>query len=517
MLGARVTRGRAADADPAAHGEPGRRGQPRHLRDRRRRRDLRAADAARAHGRGRGLRPSLREYSARWGVTSERVRPGQLVMHPGPMNRGVEILGEVADGPSSRIDRPGACRPGGADGRALRPAGRAGPCAMQAPRCGRCRRRRDARRAGGGVMTERLFQADAAARRASSSPAGALVDPAAGFHGEAVDVRIENGRIAEIGPDLRHADAETIDAAGLTVMPGLVDPHVHLRTPGTRTRRTSRRAPARPRPVASSPSWRCRTPRRSSTPRPCSPASSTRPAPRRSSRPGSCARSSAGQLGPQAERDGRAGRRRRGGVLRRRPARGRRRHPAPGAAVQLDDRPRARAARGGMPRCRPAGRCTRARSRPSSACTGWPSVAESTMIARDLGLARHEGVPLHICHVSVADSVAEIRRATRAGGAGVGGGDAAPSVPDRRGGARARPGRLQDEPAARVGRRSRRADRRPCRRHARLHRHRPRPAPRPREGRPVRGGALRRHRPRDGLRRGLHPPGRARPARRCRP
>jgi aspartate carbamoyltransferase catalytic subunit len=47
--------------------------------------------------------PSLREYSALWGVTSERVRPGQLVMHPGPMNRGVEISGEVADGPASRV------------------------------------------------------------------------------------------------------------------------------------------------------------------------------------------------------------------------------------------------------------------------------------------------------------------------------------------------------------------------------------------------------------------------------
>src|SRR5262249_34084412 len=35
--------------------------------------------------------PSLREYAARWGVTPERLRPGQKVMHPGPMNRGVEI------------------------------------------------------------------------------------------------------------------------------------------------------------------------------------------------------------------------------------------------------------------------------------------------------------------------------------------------------------------------------------------------------------------------------------------
>jgi aspartate carbamoyltransferase catalytic subunit len=41
--------------------------------------------------------PSLREYAARWGVTPERLRPGQKIMHPGPMNRGVEIDPSVAD------------------------------------------------------------------------------------------------------------------------------------------------------------------------------------------------------------------------------------------------------------------------------------------------------------------------------------------------------------------------------------------------------------------------------------
>jgi aspartate carbamoyltransferase catalytic subunit len=41
--------------------------------------------------------PSLREYSALWGITPERLRPGQKVMHPGPMNRGVEIDPRVAD------------------------------------------------------------------------------------------------------------------------------------------------------------------------------------------------------------------------------------------------------------------------------------------------------------------------------------------------------------------------------------------------------------------------------------
>ena len=49
--------------------------------------------------------PSLREYTARWGVTPERLRPGQKVMHPGPMNRGVEIDAAVADSPESLVER----------------------------------------------------------------------------------------------------------------------------------------------------------------------------------------------------------------------------------------------------------------------------------------------------------------------------------------------------------------------------------------------------------------------------
>jgi aspartate carbamoyltransferase catalytic subunit len=48
--------------------------------------------------------PSLREYTARWGVTAERVRPGQKVMHPGPMTRGVEIDPVVADAADALIE-----------------------------------------------------------------------------------------------------------------------------------------------------------------------------------------------------------------------------------------------------------------------------------------------------------------------------------------------------------------------------------------------------------------------------
>jgi len=47
--------------------------------------------------------PSLREYAAEWGVTARRLRPSQIVMHPGPMNRGVEIAPDVADSAASLI------------------------------------------------------------------------------------------------------------------------------------------------------------------------------------------------------------------------------------------------------------------------------------------------------------------------------------------------------------------------------------------------------------------------------
>lgn len=54
---------------------------------------------------GSNFVPSLGEYHDRWGVTERRLRPGQLVMHPGPLNRGVEISDEVADSSRSLILR----------------------------------------------------------------------------------------------------------------------------------------------------------------------------------------------------------------------------------------------------------------------------------------------------------------------------------------------------------------------------------------------------------------------------
>jgi aspartate carbamoyltransferase catalytic subunit len=55
---------------------------------------------------GRALFPTIREYSRLYGLTAERVKladAGAIVMHPGPINRGVEIAPDVADSLSSVI------------------------------------------------------------------------------------------------------------------------------------------------------------------------------------------------------------------------------------------------------------------------------------------------------------------------------------------------------------------------------------------------------------------------------
>lgn len=52
---------------------------------------------------GEAFIPSLREYTALYGITPERVGPGQVVMHPGPMNRGVEIDARVADSEAALV------------------------------------------------------------------------------------------------------------------------------------------------------------------------------------------------------------------------------------------------------------------------------------------------------------------------------------------------------------------------------------------------------------------------------
>jgi len=47
--------------------------------------------------------PSLREYAARYQINEGRLKANQIVMHPGPVNRGVELSGEVVDSPQALI------------------------------------------------------------------------------------------------------------------------------------------------------------------------------------------------------------------------------------------------------------------------------------------------------------------------------------------------------------------------------------------------------------------------------
>jgi aspartate carbamoyltransferase catalytic subunit len=47
--------------------------------------------------------PSLQEYAAHFQIDSRRLAPRQLLMHPGPVNRGIELSGEVIDSPQSLI------------------------------------------------------------------------------------------------------------------------------------------------------------------------------------------------------------------------------------------------------------------------------------------------------------------------------------------------------------------------------------------------------------------------------
>ena len=55
---------------------------------------------------GKGFFPSTDEYAKNWCLTTERLslaKDDAIVMHPGPMNRGIEIVSEIADGPRSVI------------------------------------------------------------------------------------------------------------------------------------------------------------------------------------------------------------------------------------------------------------------------------------------------------------------------------------------------------------------------------------------------------------------------------
>lgn len=64
-----------------------------------------------------------------------------------------------------------------------------------------------------------------------------MIDPGAGSD-RIADVLVHEGRIANVGPSLAPDSAEVVDARGLVVAPGFVDPHAHLCEPGWEHRET---------------------------------------------------------------------------------------------------------------------------------------------------------------------------------------------------------------------------------------------------------------------------------------
>jgi dihydroorotase len=66
---------------------------------------------------------------------------------------------------------------------------------------------------------------------------GRVLDPAQHVDGT-LDLLLENGRVARLGPRLTARGAQVVDAAGLVVAPGFIDLHVHLREPGREDKET---------------------------------------------------------------------------------------------------------------------------------------------------------------------------------------------------------------------------------------------------------------------------------------
>ena len=68
---------------------------------------------------------------------------------------------------------------------------------------------------------------------------GRLIDPASGTDGQ-IDLLIEDDKIAKIGTGLREAGVHIVSAEGKVVVPGLIDMHVNLRSPGQESKETFR-------------------------------------------------------------------------------------------------------------------------------------------------------------------------------------------------------------------------------------------------------------------------------------
>ena len=156
--------------------------------------------------------PSAREYSRRYGLDGRRLGLSPehtIVMHPGPMNRGLEITADAADARPVGHRRAGRQRRARTDGCALPAARRSNPVITK---------------------TSPMFSTPNSSR--SSDLPVYVVRGARLLGGEPTDLLIRDGRISEVGTGISTTGVEVVDADGLIALPGLVDLHTHLREPG---------------------------------------------------------------------------------------------------------------------------------------------------------------------------------------------------------------------------------------------------------------------------------------------
>ena len=241
-----------------------------------------------------------------------------------------------------------------------------------------------------------------------------MLDPERRASTRSLDVRIDGGVIAQIGVGLDTNEHRVIEAAGLTLAPAFIDPHVHLRTPGREDEETIESGTA-----AAAAGGYCAILAMPNTDPVVDDADVLRGLRARAAEEahvpvGFLAAITKGQDGDELTEMGAL---------------------ADAGAAGFTDDGRPVAAAGVMRRALQynaitgrmiAVHCeeqtlTRGGHAHAGAVAaelglgGWPSLGESLMVARDLDLAADTGQPVHLMHLSAHESVEHLRRALAAG------------------------------------------------------------------------------------------------------